>query len=152
MSDDDGVGYKRPPTATRFKPGASGNPAGRPKRCPSFREMLLAQLAAPASLGGAREGNTNMKALVTTLVEAAISGDPRAQALVLGALTRFGESAEQETAHLTSDDQEIVEAYVASEPEPVVIDTAPAATENGGDQKTSSEVGPVAPTDSGTAI
>ena len=35
---------------------------------------------------------------MTTLVEAAISGDARAQALVLGALTRFGESAEQEAA------------------------------------------------------
>jgi len=25
------VGYKRPPKATRFKPGQSGNPKGRPK-------------------------------------------------------------------------------------------------------------------------
>ena len=95
---DDRAGYKRPPTATRFRPGESGNPSGRPKRCPSFRETLLARLAAPA--GGARHGNTKMQALVATLVDAAISGDARAQALVLGALTRFGESAEQEKHNL----------------------------------------------------
>ena len=33
MSDQD-VGYGKPPKQTRFKPGVSGNPAGRPKRLP----------------------------------------------------------------------------------------------------------------------
>ena len=31
MSDDYEVGYKKPPIHTRFKPGVSGNPKGRPK-------------------------------------------------------------------------------------------------------------------------
>ncbi len=31
MSDDDKVGYKKPPEHSRFKPGQSGNPNGRPK-------------------------------------------------------------------------------------------------------------------------
>src|ERR1700683_4792473 len=31
MSSEDDVGYGRPPQATRFKPGQSGNPRGRPK-------------------------------------------------------------------------------------------------------------------------
>jgi hypothetical protein len=31
-SETDTVGYKRPPSKTRFKPGQSGNPRGRPKR------------------------------------------------------------------------------------------------------------------------
>ena len=31
MSDEPNPGYKRPPKATRFKAGASGNPRGRPK-------------------------------------------------------------------------------------------------------------------------
>jgi hypothetical protein len=132
---DDRAGYKRPPMATRFRPGESGNPSGRPKRCPSFRETLLARLAAPA--GGARHGNTKMQALVATLVDAAISGDARAQALVLGALTRFGESAEHEALPLSANDQEIVEAYVGSEP--VAIDSAPAASETGGDEMAAGE-------------
>ena len=33
------VGYGRPPTETRFKPGASGNPKGRRKKAPSFSEV-----------------------------------------------------------------------------------------------------------------
>jgi hypothetical protein len=33
------VGYGRPPTETRFKPGASGNPKGRRKKVPSFSEV-----------------------------------------------------------------------------------------------------------------
>ena len=26
------IGYKKPPLETRFKPGQSGNPSGRPKK------------------------------------------------------------------------------------------------------------------------
>src|SRR5262245_20551740 len=33
------VGYGRPPTETRFKPGVSGNPKGRRKKVPSFSEV-----------------------------------------------------------------------------------------------------------------
>jgi hypothetical protein len=29
--DDEKVGYKRPPKATQFKPGKTGNARGRPK-------------------------------------------------------------------------------------------------------------------------
>ena len=32
MRDDDKVGYRKPPTKTRFQKGKSGNPSGRPKR------------------------------------------------------------------------------------------------------------------------
>ena len=35
------VGYRKPPVATRFQKGTSGNPSGRPKRLPKplFREI-----------------------------------------------------------------------------------------------------------------
>jgi hypothetical protein len=39
------VGYKRPPAETRFRPGRSGNPSGRPRRRPDFKVALLAELA-----------------------------------------------------------------------------------------------------------
>jgi hypothetical protein len=32
--NDDDVGYGRPPNWTKFKPGQSGNPTGRPRRAP----------------------------------------------------------------------------------------------------------------------
>jgi len=33
--EDYEVGYRKPPVATRFKKGASGNPSGRRKKIPS---------------------------------------------------------------------------------------------------------------------
>lgn len=39
MSDDK-VGYGKPPKASRFRPGASGNPKGRPKR----KQLLIAEV------------------------------------------------------------------------------------------------------------
>jgi hypothetical protein len=38
--DDYDVGYGRPPKETRFKPGKSGNPRGRPKKKRHFRAAL----------------------------------------------------------------------------------------------------------------
>lgn len=34
------VGYKKPPKTSRFKPGQSGNPHGRPKSHPELRELI----------------------------------------------------------------------------------------------------------------
>jgi hypothetical protein len=38
------VGYGRPPIHTRFKPGQSGNPAGRPKGAQNFATEIAAEL------------------------------------------------------------------------------------------------------------
>ena len=35
--DDDKVGYGKPPKHSRFQPGRSGNPRGRPKKKPEHR-------------------------------------------------------------------------------------------------------------------
>jgi hypothetical protein len=42
--DDDRVGYKRPPTHTRFKPGQSDNPKGRPKHARNLKTEFLEEL------------------------------------------------------------------------------------------------------------
>lgn len=34
------VGYKKPPEATRFQPGRSGNPSGRPKKVKTEKQAL----------------------------------------------------------------------------------------------------------------
>ena len=44
-SGDYGVGYARPPEATQFQPGSSGNRAGRPKGRPSLNEIILEEAA-----------------------------------------------------------------------------------------------------------
>src|SRR4051812_4337181 len=48
LDDDDrpyDVGYGRPPKATRFRKGQSGNPRGRPKGAQGLRSLLEAALA-----------------------------------------------------------------------------------------------------------
>src|ERR1700731_2720924 len=115
MSDDPDVGYPRPPTHTRFRSGVSGNSSGRPKRRPTFRTVLLDELAAPTAAGGAQPTVSKLQALVRTLVAAAISGDARTQALLLAAITRIGEADEEEPTSLSPDDREILDSYVGDE-------------------------------------
>jgi hypothetical protein len=76
-NDDDGpeerhyeVGYGRPPKATRFKPGQSGNPRGRPKGAKSIPALLEGELNRKIRV---REGNrerllTKRELLVRRLV------------------------------------------------------------------------------------
>ena len=132
MTDDskdaNAVGYKRPPTHTRFRPGRSGNPNGRPRHRPSFRAALLAELAATAPGGDQRDTGSKLQALVRTLVDTAIAGDARAQSLLIGALARIGVAEEDEAASLTDDDQAILDAYVGGEPERQASETDAASS------------------------
>jgi Family of unknown function (DUF5681) len=129
---DDPVGYKRPPTYTRFRPGRSGNPNGRPKRRPSFRAALLAELAASLPAKDQQRTGSKLQALVKMLVDSAIAGNARAQSLLVGALVRIGEAEENEGASLTSDDQAILDAYVGGKLERRAneTDTAPSPGEH----------------------
>jgi hypothetical protein len=113
--EDGAVGYKRPPSHARFRPGRSGNPSGRPKRQPSFRAALLAELAATMPAKDPKRAGSKLEALVKTLVDAAIAGDGRVQSVLVGVLARIGEAEEHEVAGLASDDRAILDAYVGGE-------------------------------------
>ena len=39
------VGYKKPPEHSRWKPGQSGNPKGRPKKVKDFEKLLDIELS-----------------------------------------------------------------------------------------------------------
>jgi hypothetical protein len=86
--------------------------------------------------GANREhAQSKLQALVRTLVDAAIAGNARAQAVVVGALARIGDLEESEAPSLTPDDQEILDAYVAGELQrgAAEIDPAKTATERPAD-------------------
>ena len=100
------VGYKRPPARTRFQAGVSGNPTGRPKNCPFFRTALMNELAAPIRTEGSQAAISKLDALVKTLVAAAIAGNARAQALLVGAITRMGEVDDEIDSSLPPEDRE----------------------------------------------
>jgi hypothetical protein len=74
------VGYKRPPVASRFKPGCSGNPAGRPPGQRNFGSIVRAYLNAEVVVtsAGRRQTMTRADALVHQVFSAAIKGDIKA--------------------------------------------------------------------------
>jgi hypothetical protein len=84
------VGYGKPPHATRFKKGQSGNPAGRPRKpldlAPSFEFTESAELVLQDAMrvvivreGGKQRKITMEEAILRSLGVAALKGNVRAQ-------------------------------------------------------------------------
>ena len=78
------VGYGKPPRRTRFKPGRSGNPRGRPKGTKNLKTDLSEELAEKILV---REGETSrsvskQRALVKTLMSKSLKGEPRSASLL----------------------------------------------------------------------
>src|SRR5215207_5785129 len=70
--DDDSVGYGRPPKATRFAKGTSGNPSGRPRGSRDLRADLqdeLAELISVNDEAGGPQRITKQRALVKAIVQ-----------------------------------------------------------------------------------
>jgi hypothetical protein len=87
------VGYCKPPAHTRFKPGQSGNPTGRPKGSPNLKTLFHKILNEQISL---QEGSQTKKiskgeALVRSLVIHALKGDTRAVMTLLRIAEATGE-------------------------------------------------------------
>jgi Family of unknown function (DUF5681) len=135
--DDNAVGYRRPPSRTRFRPGQSGNPSGRPKRRPTFRDVLLAELAATTADGKPERSRSKLQALVRTLVDTAIAGNARAESVLVAALSRMGDAEQHKSPSLTVDDREILDAYVGDELErrAAAADPSKVATERPADRQ-----------------
>jgi Family of unknown function (DUF5681) len=96
-----GVGKGRPPAHTRFKPGISGNPSGRPKGSHGFKADLLRELAEQTEVGdaGERATVTKQRAIVMALLREAMHGDLRAidtviRACLAGSDDDVGEQAQ----------------------------------------------------------
>ena len=90
---DYAVGFRRPPLHTRFKPGVSGNPSGRPKDSKNFKTLLHSILNEQISL---QEGSQSRKiskaeAIMRRLIIGALKGESRD----LHALFRLAEQTGQ---------------------------------------------------------
>jgi hypothetical protein len=106
------VGYRRPPTHTRFKPGQSGNPKGRPKGAKNeasiLREILEHQI--PLQEGGRIRKISIRKAILLKMADGALKGDTRKAAFVLDRYSR----AEGDTSDATEADprdQELLDSF-----------------------------------------
>jgi hypothetical protein len=115
--EDDKVGYRKPPARTRFQPGQSGNPNGRPKGSINLKTDLRSELSEQIRI---REGERSLKvskqrAMLKALVAKALKGDARAANVVLTLVGKLfePEAAAEQMPALTSDDEAILERFLA---------------------------------------
>ena len=110
------VGYGKPPTHGRFRPGQSGNPAGRPKDLNNLRTDVKRILEIPVrvqEVGRSRRISTQRGALLR-LREKALQGDDRAIKHIIELAFRFNDDAGETAApNLPPDDQAILADYRA---------------------------------------
>lgn len=87
------VGYARPPVATRFPPGRSGNPRGRPKGAKSIGQVLRAALLRRVVIheNGRAKRIRLQDAIIQGLVHDAARRNLNATKLLFALMDRYGE-------------------------------------------------------------
>lgn len=77
------IGYGRPPIHSRFKPGQSGNPKGRPKGVRNLRTLRRALYLEPTRIRDGEKLKTvpRVLAIDAAVMSRALKGDPRAAVL-----------------------------------------------------------------------
>ncbi len=115
MSKDYEVGYRKPPKATQFKPGQSGNAKGRPKGTKNFKTDLLEELQERIQIkeGGKGLSVSKQRAFIKSLMARAVKGDTRAANLLLNMFLKLvaNEAEDKETNDLTQTDLAILEQF-----------------------------------------
>jgi hypothetical protein len=104
------VGHCRPPLSSRFRPGASGNPRGRPKGSKSLAAVVAATLGERIAVteNGHRKRITKLEAAVKQLVNRAASGEARAMQLLLALVQASEARPPQADANRLAEGDEIV--------------------------------------------
>lgn len=112
------IGYGRPPEATRFRKGQSGNRSGRPGGTKNLKTDLAEELREKITL---REGErtkriSKQRAFIKTLLAKALKGDARAANTLIVLLSRTFDLAASDavvTEPLSEQENELLEGIVA---------------------------------------
>ena len=82
---DEPVGYRSPPKHSRFKPGKSGNPSGRPKGKASFNDIVERSVMTlvEVNIGGRRRKLPAIEAILLRALQKAMQGDLQSAKLVM---------------------------------------------------------------------
>lgn len=116
MSEDDEIGYGKPPKKHRFKKGQSGNPRGRPKGSRNLltdvREVL--NLRVSVRKDGAATKMSTQRAVLHRLGEKALKGDQRAIEKVIDLAGHVMERDEMRNHEhdLTQNDHDILARFL----------------------------------------
>ena len=129
------VGYRRPPKASQFSPGESGNPKGRPKGSRSVGAVLrdVIRQKVVVTEGGKTRRIPALEVMLRRLANDAMRSDPRAMKLLLSLVDRYAESPETavQLGEVLAEDQSILAHYLQ---EPAGSDTdSPLSSDDGGD-------------------
>lgn len=97
------VGKGRPPVATRWKPGQSGNPKGKAKGSRDLDTLVLELMDRNITLatGKGEETMSRLEALIRKLFEQAVKGDHKAATLLL---ERYRSAVESRTRDASAGD------------------------------------------------
>jgi len=122
------VGYCRPPKATRFRPGQSGNPTGYRKGSKTIgarlRELINSKVTVTEH--GRTRRISRLDVMLRQLTNDAMCGDQRALKLLMEFLHRYAAEVERTDGaeEITSEDLEILSDYLrktgSSDSDPVV--------------------------------
>ena len=79
-SPDYEVGYGKPPVSTRFKPGKSGNPKGRPRGSKGFNALMRRALSETilVRVNGQLREMSQREVIIKSWIARALKGDARA--------------------------------------------------------------------------
>jgi len=121
ISESRTVGYGRPPVHSRFKPGKSGNPKGRPRGSRNLRTIIQDALTTKVVLrqGQGKRSISKLEGIVLRQVDDALKGDPKAALAALKMAAQVGllEAPDRESeaaASLSAGEQEMVEEILSS--------------------------------------
>jgi len=111
------VGYCRPPKHSQFRPGQSGNPAGRRRGLRNLVTDVKSTLGTPVKVkeGGRTRTTSTQEAALMVLGQKALRGDARALERIVALAERFNNDAGEIglTQPLCAEDQAILAAYAA---------------------------------------
>ncbi|MHC4044484.1 DUF5681 domain-containing protein [Bradyrhizobium sp. 23AC] len=92
-SENYSVGYGKPPKERRFKPGQSGNPRGRPKKCLSLTELFARELKRKRTIveDGQRLRIQTDEILIKRVVDVALKGNVRVLGMTMDLIEQVRE-------------------------------------------------------------
>lgn len=115
MSKDYKVGYGKPPQSNQFKPGTSGNRAGRPKGTKNLRTDLSEELAEKISVteGGQKLVISKQRAMLKALMVKSIKGDTAAARALISLIVGIEQADAERSVVITTtaEDLEVLNAY-----------------------------------------
>jgi hypothetical protein len=110
------VGYRRPPKATQFKAGKSGNQKGRRKGSRPVGAVLqdIIQQKVSVTEGDKTRRIPALEVIIRRLTNDAMRSDPRAIKLLLSLVDRYGDSPETKVklGEILAEDETILAEYL----------------------------------------